>query len=125
MPVVAPVRSTTSFVAITCARRSALATSVLPVSSRALSEAAEPMTPTLIRISVIAHRGMNYLLLTSVFYSYRAQCFTHVPVPPASCQKPGNAWKQKQRADADSYRSRRHIEACEQFARNVIGCCHG
>src|ERR1051325_6941332 len=68
MPVVAPVNRITSFAAIARARRSAFVTSVLPVSSRALSDAAEPITPTLIRIVIPliderdVHRVLAYVL---------------------------------------------------------------
>src|SRR5689334_15094167 len=56
MPVVAPVSSITSLPAITCASRSALSTSVLPVWSRALSEDADPITPTLVFIVTLPTR---------------------------------------------------------------------
>src|ERR1051325_10118106 len=68
MPVVAPVRRITSFAAIARARRSAFVTSGLPVSSRALSDAAEPITPTLIRIVIPliderdVHRALAYVV---------------------------------------------------------------
>ena len=49
--------------AMACARRSAVATSVLPVSSLALSGAAEPITPILIRIDLSSSVSIRGSLL--------------------------------------------------------------
>src|ERR1700741_609939 len=113
MPVVAPVRSVTSFPAIVWARCSALATSVFPVSSRAFSDAADPITPTLIRISVVTYRWLNHWLFAPILNSYLAWSFTHILVPPAPSQKPGDARQQKHETDPNSHRPRRHVKASE------------
>src|SRR4026209_601478 len=99
MPVVAPVKSTTSLPAMARARRSAFSTRVLPVSRRELSGAAEPMTPTFVRIIFLA-------------------------IPPTARQKPNKPRHHEEDTNAYRHDAWRNAKPIQQFASNVVRCCH-
>src|SRR6185295_7620967 len=69
---------------------------------------------------------MNHLLLASfIDPNRRACCLTRRSIPPAPSHEPRDTRKQEQDTNSNRDRPRRHIKACEQFAGDVIGGCHG